>query len=351
MNERLRGVEMTRTHAYVITEPYRGNIQGFDVLDLSSEDVLVKVQACGVCTTDRRLFAGKLKVAYPVIGGHEVSGEVVRVGRDVKNVAPGMRVALDTIFRCGSCYYCRKGLDHLCLYSRKGAKIGDAVLIAGGFSEYITVKQAQVFSMADTVDFVEAAMSEPFACCLHSFQKAHLSSGDSVLIIGAGTMGLLHAMTAQLNGVASLISDSDAARRDFANQLGYRTVEPSMVIEAKQRNNEGLGFDAVFITAPVLSLINDSLSLVRKGGTIVIYTSLHPSGNVVFDANQMHYTEVVITGTEGRTKEDFRKATALISNASVDLKPLVTKHIRLGDLSEELSNVPSGNSQRTIITF
>jgi len=342
---------MTRTNAYVITEPYRGDIQGFDISELSSEEVLVKVRACGVCTTDRRLFAGKLKVAYPVIGGHEVSGEVIQAGKEAKGIEPGMRVALDTIYRCGSCYYCRKGLDHLCLYSRKGAKIGNASLIAGGFSEYIAVKQSQVFTMADTVDFAEAAMSEPFACCLHSFQKARLSFGDSVLIIGAGTMGILHATAAQLNGVTPVICDSDAERRAFANHLGYRAVEPSKVPEMKQTINEGLGLDAVFITAPVLSLISDSLSLIRKGGTIVIYTSLHPSGNVAFDVNQMHYSEAVITGTEGRTKEDFRKATALISNASVDLKPLITKSIRLTELSEELSSMPSGNSQRTILTF
>jgi len=326
-------------------------VRGFDLLDISSDDVLVKVRACGVCTTDRRLFAGTLKVPYPLIGGHEVAGEVIAVGKDANGLEPGAYVALDTIYRCGSCFFCRKGLDHLCLHSRKAAKFGDVSLVAGGFSEYLTVKHTQVFALAEGVDFSEATLSEPLACCLHSVQKARLSFGDSALIIGAGTMGLLHAFATTLSGVTPLISDSDAERRGFANRLGYRAVQPAQVIEEKQRVNEGLGFDGVFITAPVLSLINDSLSYVRKGGAIVLYTSVHPGGTVAFDANQMHYSEAVITGTEGRTKADFQKATALISNGSVDLKPLITKRIQLGDLSEELSSLPSGNSQRTIVTF
>jgi len=342
---------MTRTNAYVITEPFRGQVRGFDLLDIASDDALVKVRACGVCTTDRRLFAGTLKVPYPLIGGHEVAGEVVAVGKDANGLEPGARVALDTIYRCGSCFFCRKGLDHLCLYSKKETKLEGVSLVAGGFSEYLIVKQTQLFLVADTVDFAEAALSEPLACCLHSVQRARLSFGDSALIIGAGTMGLLHAFVATLQGLTPLISDSDAERRCFANRLGFQTVEPSRVNEEKHRVNEGLGFDGVFITAPVLSLINDSLSYVRKGGAIVLYTSVHPNWTVAFDANQLHYSEAYLTGTEGRTRADFQKAVTLISKGLIDLKPLVTKRIQLDDLSEELSTMPSGNSQRTVVTF
>jgi L-iditol 2-dehydrogenase len=342
---------LLNTRAFVITEPGEGCLQDFVLPELSEGQVLVKVQACGICTTDRRIFGGKLKVAYPVIGGHEVSGEVVGVGSDVLGIVENMRVALDTINRCGTCFYCVKGMDNLCLQSRTGAKLGNAYLIAGGFSEYIIVKRSQVFALSDDTDFSHAALSEPLSCCIHSVKKARLNLGDTVLVVGAGTMGILHAMVARISGANVIISDTDSDRRSLAESLGFSAISPLDISDVHQSVNFGLGFDSIFITAPVIALINDSLSLIRKNGTIVIYTSLHPSGTISFDSNKLHYSEAVITGTEGRTKEDFREATVLISRSQVDLTPLITNRVTLDGLSEELSIIPSGNNQRTIVTF
>ncbi|TYB93761.1 MAG: alcohol dehydrogenase catalytic domain-containing protein [Kosmotoga sp.] len=338
-----------KTKAFVVNEPGKGNIRSYVIPELKPNEILVKVKACGICTTDRRIFGGKINVPLPVIGGHEVSGEVVKLGKDVNDINIGDHAALDTINRCGHCFYCVRGMDNLCVNSRKGRKLEDTFLIAGGFSEFVIVKRKQTFVVDRNTNFEELSLSEPLACCIHSVKKASLAPGDTVLIFGGGTMGVLHAMVANAFGALPIISEPSNERRSFVSSLGIKTIKPDECDETSKTVNKGLGFDAVFITAPVARVINNSLNYVRKMGTVVIYTSLHPSTDLSFDINMLHYSEINITGTEGRTMEDFREATMMISKSITDISPLVTKTIKLNELEDELKIKPEGNAQRTVV--
>ena len=342
---------MFKSKAFIITKPGEFVFKDLNFPAVGPKEVLIKVKACGICTTDRRIYNGDVNVPFPVIGGHEVSGEVIDVGNKIKDIEIGTKVAVDTINRCGYCYYCISGLDNLCINSRETKKIGNIHLIAGGFSEYLIVQRKQVFPLAKDVNFNEAALSEPLSCCINSIKKASLSIGDTILIVGAGTMGILHALIAQLKGVKVLISDPNIERRTFAEKLGLFSIDAKDVINLSKEANKGIGVDAVFITAPVLSAANQAFECIRKKGTIVLYTSLYPSENITIDWNKLHYSEVIITGTEGRTIEDFREATILISNSLVNIKSLITKTIRLEEISQELSLTPQGQNQRVVVTF
>lgn len=342
---------MPKSRVFVITRPGESIFKELVMPSIGSEEVLIGVKACGVCTTDRRIYEGQIEVPFPVIGGHEISGEVIEVGSTVRDIEVGSKVAIDAINRCGHCYYCMRGMDNLCVNSKKGKKIDDIFLIAGGFSEYFIARRKQVFPFPDDVDFAEAAMTEPLSCCINSVKKANISFGDTVLVIGAGTMGILHAMVARLRGAKVVISDPNSERREFANELGFSTVDANELPEITKSANNGLLVDAIFITAPVLAVANESLDYIRKRGTIVLYTSMHPSAPLSLDWNTLHYTEAIITGTEGRTIEDFREAVALISNSLIDMKPLVTKTIGLEELPDEVVLSPSGRDQRTVLTF
>ncbi|MFO7881247.1 MAG: alcohol dehydrogenase catalytic domain-containing protein [Kosmotogaceae bacterium] len=337
------------TRAFVITEAEKGKLRNYVIPGLKSNELLVKVKACGVCTTDRRIFGGKIKVPLPVIGGHEVSGEIVEIGKEIDDINIGDHVALDTINRCGHCYYCVRGMDNLCVNSRKGRKLEDTFLIAGGFSEFIVVKRKQVFVVDKLTKFQTLSLSEPLACCIHSVKKTSLLAGDTVLILGGGTMGVLHALVAKAFGALPIISEPNNERSNFVSSLGIKTLKPDECEEMSKEVNRGVGFDAVFITAPVASAINKSLHYIRKMGTVVIYTSLHPSDEMSFDINKLHYSEKRITGTEGRTMEDFREATMMISKSIIDISALVTKTIELGELDKELQRKPEGNDQRTVV--
>lgn len=342
---------MFKSKAFIITEPGEFVFKDLNFPDVGSKEVLIKVKACGICTTDRRIYNGNISVPFPVIGGHEVSGEVIDVGNKIKDIEIGTKVAVDTINRCGHCYYCVRGLDNLCINSRETRKIDNVYLIAGGFSEYLIAQRKQVFPISKDINFNEAALSEPVSCCINSIKKASLSMGDTVLIIGAGTMGILHALIAQLKGVKVLISDSNIKRRSFAEKLGLFSIDAKDALNLSKEANKGIGVDAVFITAPVLSIANKALEYIRKKGTIVLYTSIHPSKDIMVDWNKLHYSEAIITGTEGRTIEDFKEATNLISDSLIDVKSLITKTISLEEISEELFLIPEGQNQRTIVTF
>lgn len=342
---------MFKSKAFIITKPGEFVFKDLNFPAVGPKEVLIKVKACGICTTDRRIYNGDVSVPFPVIGGHEVSGEVTDVGNKIKDIEIGTKVAVDTINRCGHCYYCISGLDNLCINSRETRKIDNVYLIAGGFSEYLIAQRKQVFPLAKDVNFNEAALSEPLSCCINSIKKASLLMGDTILIVGAGTMGILHALIAQLKGVKVLISDPNIKRRSFAEKLGLFSIDAKDALNLSKEANKGIGVNAVFITAPVLSAADKAFECIRKKGTIVLYTSLYPSENIRIDWNKLHYNEVVITGTEGRTIEDFREATNLISNSLIDIKSLITKTIKLEEISEELSLVPKGQNQRVVVTF
>ncbi|MCD6237902.1 MAG: alcohol dehydrogenase catalytic domain-containing protein [Thermotogae bacterium] len=342
---------MRKSRAFVITKPGEFIFKELTIPSTGPEEILIEVKSCGVCTTDRRIYKGQIEVPFPLIGGHEISGKVIEIGSAVRDIEVGSKVAVDAINRCGHCYYCMRGMDNLCVNSKKGRKIDDIFLIAGGFSEYLIAKRKQVFPFPDDVDFTEAAMTEPLSCCINSVKMANISLGDTILVIGAGTMGILNAMVARLRGAEVVISDPDSERRKFANELGFSTVDTNEVLEMTRSANNGLGVDAVFITAPVLAVANESLDYIRKRGTIIFYTSMHPSAKISLDWNKIHYTEAIITGTEGRTIEDFREAIALISNSLIDVKSLVTRTIGLEKLPDELPLSPNGRDQRTVLTF
>ena len=213
----------------------------------------------------------------------------------------------------------------------------------------MVAQRKQVFPASEKTDFNSLALTEPLACSIHSIKKSPPDPGDTVLIIGGGTMGVLHAVVAQNFGATPIISEPDLKRNEFISQNGIEVVTPGDVEDISEEVNQGFGFDSIFVTAPSATAINESLSYLRKMGTMVIYTSLHPSKEITFDSNKLHYSEKTITGTEGRTMEDFREATAMLSESTVDIGYLATKSVKLSELSEELSLSPNGTDQRTVV--
>ncbi|MCK5245624.1 alcohol dehydrogenase catalytic domain-containing protein, partial [Candidatus Bipolaricaulota bacterium] len=182
--------------AAVLIEPRKMTIQDIDDPKADDSKIIVRIKYCGICTLEQRLYSGDMKIYYPIIPGHEASGEIVEVGSKViGDFTPGMRVALDLITRCGQCHFCRTGSSNLC---SNRFKPGQQVL--GGFGECIAVDGSQVFPIADNMTLQEAAFAEPVACCIRSLKKLQVTLGENVLIAGAGPMGILHLQVARSMG-------------------------------------------------------------------------------------------------------------------------------------------------------
>lgn len=337
--------------AVVITGPKEASLQYIERWSPEPDEILIRCEAAAICTTERRVFSGDLKY-YPAIGGHEVAGVIASTGETKSNLKPGDRVAIDNGNRCGCCYYCIRGRDNLCVDFFKPRKQSAYVLIGGGFAEYTTALPNQVIKLPDSLSTEEASLMEPLACCINSIKKAAVSFGDTVVIVGAGTMGVLHLMLAKRLGAKTIVNDPDEHRLQLARQLGADvTINPSVdePVKVVKDQTDGRGADAVIIAASVKAGGEQGLRLAGPGGRVVFYASLYPKGNIDLDWNRIHYQEIVIAGTEGCTHKDFHEAVALAGSGAVKVGPLISKTIQLEELPAELASRPAGETQRVVV--
>ncbi len=317
--------------------------------------VLVRVTRTGICTFERRIYSGAQKhVPMPSIAGHEVAAIVEDAPSDT-GLRPGDSVAMDLVYRCGRCYYCVRGQDNQCvkLYS-ENLKWDGYHTIGGGFGEYISVDPAKVFKVDPAVPHHIVALSEPLGCVIHSFSKTTVTLGDTVSVIGAGTMGSLHVVLAKLYGCKVLVSDPDEERLAFVrDRLGADVVvNPTKddPVAAAKALSDGRGTNAVFVTAGVAAAAEQAIEMAGKYSTVVLYASTHPAAKIQLDWNRVHYNEIRIDGTESRTRNDVRTAAELLPKLKDVLEHLVSKQIPLDELPEELERgVPTGATQRVVV--
>jgi len=198
----------------------------------------------------------------------------------------------------------------------------------------------------------QACLIEPLACCIHSIRKTRLAFGDTLAIIGAGTMGMMHTMLARLLGVRVIVIDIDDTRLAIASQLGAhetisaRTGNP---VQAVKDMTEGRGAEAVVVTGGDRLAGEQGLAIAARLGSVILYSSTYPPATLAVDWNRIHYDEIVVTGTEGKTESDFREAVKLVEGGFVNLRPLVSSLISLQELPGELGAERSGAVFRVIV--
>jgi 2-desacetyl-2-hydroxyethyl bacteriochlorophyllide A dehydrogenase len=334
--------------AAVLIEPRKMKIQNVDDPKADDSKIIVKIKYCGICTLEQRLYSGDMKIYYPIVPGHEASGEIVEVGSKViGDFTPGMRVALDLITRCGQCHFCRTGSSNLC---SNRFKPGQQVL--GGFGEYIAVDGSQVFPIADNMTLQEAAFTEPVACCIRSLKKLQVTLGENVLIAGAGPMGILHLQVARSMGARVFVSDPNTKRLEVAKSLGaFAVIDPSKEDLQKiiQSETDGIGVDACVVTSPAQVALSSGLSALAKAGRLNIYTSYLEEMPLPMDANKIHRNESLITGSEGRTEIDFHQAVKLIGYGMIDVNPLISQVVQYENIAEGIEAAMSPDTLRVLL--
>ena len=317
--------------AAVLTAAERIDVR--EVADPSPQphQLLVKLKACGICTLEQRLFTGDMTVGYPVVPGHEAAGQVVEVGSAViSGIEKGARVALDLAVRCGECYFCRSGQSNLCQnrFTSKRSRLG-------GFGEYVAVDSSQAFPIPDSLSYEEAAFAEPFSCCIRSLRRIGLDMTEDLLVLGAGPMGQMHVQVAARMGARVTVSDPDRNRLQTALRLGAsRAIDPTAEdpLAVVRSLTDGRGVDACVVTSPAPAALDTAFQAVRKSGRVNIYTAYNGKPPIPIDANAIHRSEVLITGTEGRTQHDFFQAVRLLSLGLVDAKPLISLKVGMAGI-------------------
>ncbi len=290
--------------------------------------VLLRNRLVGICGSDLHYYEHGYCAAFvpdrPFVLGHELTAEVAAVADDVSSVRVGERVTVNPARFCGFCEYCRAGRGNLC---RKTMMLGSASTSPptdGAFAEFVAVRADQCHELPANVDDSLGAMMEPFAVALHAVKRAGVVSGKRVLVTGAGTIGLLAAMTARAFGAVPVaISDIVASRRAKAAELGVdATLDPSSEdMSGRVRELTGDGFDLVFEASGSPRALHGAFGLVRPGGTIVQIGTLG-TGDTPIPANLLMNRELNFIGSM-RYGNVFDEAIRLVAAGRVDLKPLI----------------------------
>jgi L-iditol 2-dehydrogenase len=305
-------------------------------------EVLVKVKAATTCGTDLKIFQrGYVEgvIRLPTVFGHEWAGEVVEVGGGTSWPEVGMRVRAGNSAPCLRCRMCQRGSFNLC---------EDMMWLWGAYAEYIKVPARMVLvnmqEIPAHVSFEEAAVTEPLACVLRGAEKANVKLGDSVAIIGAGPIGLLHLLTARKMGAEKVIvTDLVDERLGFAKSLGADETVNAGREDAVQRVKEltdGYGADVVIEAIGQPSTWEQALRMARKGGTVLEFGGCPPNTEIKVSTELLHYGDVTVIGAFHTTPTHFKKALNLIASGTINVKPLITQRMpltRIKDAFETLT--------------
>lgn len=313
------------------------------------DDLLVRVEACGVCGTDRHLFHGEFPSRPPVTLGHEFSGIIEATGSHVSGFAVGDRITGDPNIACGRCSHCVNGRVNLC---RNLQAIG--IHRDGGFADYVLVPQKQAFLLPANLDPMHGAFCEPLACCLHGIDLAGIQAGSSVVVLGGGVIGLLAVQLARLAGATTVIlSTRQASRRTLAEELGATaSVDPSAadIIETITGPN-GLvpgGVDLVLECAGVGETVIQATKLARPGGTAVILGVLPQGETISIEPFDLLFREVKLI-TSFLNPFTHRRAADLIASGKIEVERLISRRVSLAQAPAVVSNPPAKGEVKVLV--
>ncbi|MHC1692810.1 MAG: zinc-binding dehydrogenase [Sphaerochaetaceae bacterium] len=318
-------------------------------------EVLIRIDHCLLCTWEQRMFGGSVKMDYPFIPGHEVSGEIVMVPEaTVTSFTVGLKVTVKTLDSCGHCEACYRGDDNLCTGTPR-KRVYDGIPSSGGLGQYICMPVSRVFALPDqNLDLRFAAFAEPLACCINSLTKAQITLGEDVVVVGAGIMGQFHIALAAHQGARVIAIEPDAKRALLARQMGAAVViDPftqDAVVEIKKLT-QGNGAHVVFTTITQTALAQQYVLALAKKGRIIYYGSFHPNNDITLNPNMIHYSERVITGSYSPTSQGFWIANRLIAFGIIDVKPFLSAQYPLAQAQEAFEHSQSRDIFRVAINL
>ncbi len=333
--------------ALVFHKPNVVSIEERPIPAVGQGEALLKVHACGICGTDIHILHGEHIVKFPVIPGHEFSGEIVEIGQGVTNVKPGDRVTVDPNITDKTCWFCRRGEMHLC---ENLTAVG--VNYDGGFAEYCRVPAEQAYPLPDSVSLDDAALAEPLACCIHGMDRAGVTSGSSVVLLGAGSIGLMLLQLAKSAGAAPVIvSEPDERKRTLAAGFGADIVlDPTMDDVAERVIAEThVGADIVVESAGRPETAALALKLARRGGTVLQFGVVGPDSTIAISPYDVFYRELTLCGSFVNPFSHAR-AIDLLAREKVKVAQLVTHRFPLVSAAEALQTAQGRDAVKILIT-
>ena len=315
---------------------------------IGPDELLVKIMACGICGSDVMEWY-RIKKA-PRILGHEMTGKIVEVGKNVKIFKIGDRVFVSHHVPCNKCQYCLDGQHTVC------ETLHSTNFDPGGFTEYVRVPKINVelgtFLLPDEMSFEDGTFIEPLGCVIRGQRRANIKSNHTVLVIGSGISGILHIQLAHAKGVKKIIAtDVNEYRLNSAKKFGA-----DVVINAKEdvpnrikEVNDGKLADRVIVCTGNLSAINQALKSVDKGGTILFFAPTDPNTNISLSFNDFWSSQVTLMSTYAAVSVDIKEAIELIRSRKVNVHDMITHRLNLTETGKGFKIVADAKESIKVI--
>jgi L-iditol 2-dehydrogenase len=324
--------------------PGKLEIQNVDIPVPGPGELLVKIRVATTCGTDVKTYRrGHPKVEPPTPFGHEFAGDVVSVGKGVKEFKVGMRVVAHNTAPCGTCYYCIHHQESMC---------ENLILNIGTYSEYIVVPalivEINTFEIPQELSYSQAVMLEPFSTVVHGQEIINIQPGENVAIIGSGPIGLMHLQMALYRGASLIIvSDLSDERLKVTKKIGGDRVHilnpnHSDPLEKIRELTGGRGVDVAIESAGAASAWQTALAAARPGGRVLWFGGLPSGTQVEIDSYAVHYGELSMYGIFHCTPLDVYHAFQLISSGVLDTESLITGELPLEKVEDAFKMMMAG---------
>ncbi len=334
--------------AYEIYGKSQGRMIEMEIPEPKDNEVIVQVKASGLCGTDVHIYEGNYYGEFPVIGGHEFSGVVAKVGKNVKTFQPGDRVAADPNVFCEACEFCQQNIQNYCLDAKA---IG--IEINGAFGEYLAAPASSVFKLEGDKSFEEYAFAEPLSCVINGQNRARPEIGGNVLVIGCGAIGLLHIQLARYNGAGKIVAvDIDEKREDVALKMGasaFLKSDENLAENAFEISK--YGYSLVIDCTGVPKVIENAVQLVRSDGTLLIFGVCNNDAQITVNPYEIFQRDLTITGSFSLRKT-YKAAISMIEDGCINVKDLIGERISLEQLEDSIQRMGRGEtSLKTMIVY
>ena len=320
---------------------------------LQAGDILVQMNACGICGSDLEKVFGQYGQPSMRLG-HEPAGIVLDVGSGVTEFQKGDRVFTHHHVPCYDCHLCNNNNETMC------QKYSETNLSPCGLSEeYVVpawnVSHGGVLKISDSLSFEEAAMIEPLACCVRAWSKLSYHKGDSVAIFGVGPTGMMHVMLALAKKFSKVFClDLNDFRLEFAKKFNITESISSISSDRRQKildKTDGMGVDVAIIATSSLQALEDAIDMVRKGGSIMMFGVPSKGASLNLDMSKIYSKEITLLTSYAASEKDTREALKLIESSQLDVKALITHTYTITDTQKAFDHARTGkNAMKIIIT-
>jgi L-iditol 2-dehydrogenase len=327
-------------------------IEDIPIPEVGPKEALLKTKTSGICSGD--VMSWYIEKKAPLVLGHEPSGEIVKVGKEVTSFKPGDRVFTHHHAPCFTCKYCKRG-DYVQCDTWKKTKI-----IPGGISEYILIPEINLendtLNLTDGLSYEDGTLIEPLACVVKGLKRAKVMNGDTVLVIGLGFMGILNGIVAKRYGAGRLIgADKVPYRLNRAMELGFDDVIDVSKITVNEALKEitGDNLSEIVIVGPNSSdAIRDGLSSVGRGGTLIMFTPVKPDERLTINPNELYFKDISIVTSYSCGPTDTADALDLLKEGTVKAENLVTHRFPIEKTAEAFRlTAEARDSLKSVIVF